>query len=473
MSNLTSLTEPVKPELLGRPYRGSDRKGRSRKERARIGLLEAQEAQAAGASTAVGRRILASRRVKSARPPGGWPTPRALDPDQGDRRSAPRCTSVVLGHRERERLRTMESRAAACGKHVVAVRRGVLDGGRIRENRMLVPAKCGTRVCPDCDAARRRRESVRVEGRWQRFVTLGIPSGLCRAGTAWRRVSKWVRVLMERFRKEWERKPNKNIFISRKELRKVAKENEGCNQVERPLPELQYAWCLEPHKSGWPHVHIALNARKIATKWLKRVWGDIVGAEIKFAGNKRVFSIKGVCWYLSKYISKTQFTPEISAIMYRRRQWACTRPDVGKAKSGWELERRKNTECYAAQRKNPELWGRINGWATKLKAESGVVVWERFWNSNDYHNYLANRYKELLNISRLVEDQNKALERLEKLARRERAWTLELMRLGVATKAEELTLGACSKEEKPREVWEVTRKKRASTKKLELPAGVW
>jgi len=139
------------------------------------------------------------------------------------------------------------------------------------------------------------------------------------------------------------------IRVSRKEKRAVARENAALKPGERLMPTLQYAWCLEPHESGYPHVHLVTNANRVGTLWLKRQWSRIVQAKIQFAGNQAVKDVSGTCAYLSKYISKTWFTDDISAILYRRRQWASTRKDTLKKTSTWVQEKSRASDRVALE----------------------------------------------------------------------------------------------------------------------------
>lgn len=337
--------------------------------------------------------LLACSRVKS---PDGDTWPQLAAPpgaDGPERRVVPRHESIKLTPGERTRLREMTARALGCRSTLVAMRRSRPDGQSVTEDRLVMAVPCGTRMCEPCDADRRRREAARVEGHWRLFYTLGVPSGFWDAGKAWRLVGFWARSLFRELRRELADGRARNVVVDQDERDRIAALNEARAKGKRAAPVLQYAWCLEPHKSGWPHIHFVTNASFIAHEWIKKLWSRIIGSEVRWARYEKVTDRDGVCRYLSKYISKTTFSPDIVAIMYRRRQWASTVPPMPKKTAEWRLEERREGEDLFSETVFPSIFARVNGWKESLSKAGEYAMFSRSFTVKEWEEYEKTRHR--------------------------------------------------------------------------------
>jgi hypothetical protein len=81
-------------------------------------------------------------------------------------------------------------------------------------------------------------------------------------------------------------------------------------RLKRSLPacmrEVTYAWVLEPHKSGWPHLHmLVFGIRFIHWRKVLACWKAVGG------GHVDVQRVKGdASSYITKYVSKQQWADE-------------------------------------------------------------------------------------------------------------------------------------------------------------------
>ena len=83
------------------------------------------------------------------------------------------------------------------------------------------------------------------------------------------------------------------------------------NIIQKELPNLEYVWVMEPHKSGYPHIHIALFGHipkdiqlRLTNLWTEKYQIGSAKHGINFEVKSVKESIKSVKNYLLKYISK-------------------------------------------------------------------------------------------------------------------------------------------------------------------------
>jgi hypothetical protein len=81
--------------------------------------------------------------------------------------------------------------------------------------------------------------------------------------------------------------------------------------IKRRLPNVPFVWIMEPHQSGYPHLHIILFAdvdrgtqESIKTLWSKKYQAGSYDHGADFAVSKPEESIKSIRNYLVKYIAK-------------------------------------------------------------------------------------------------------------------------------------------------------------------------
>lgn len=371
------------------PFAGSDAPG-PRRGRKRASPDREPDAPELGVTPV--SLLLACARVKS---PAGQDHPMLRLPrsvERPERRVTPRHGSIILTDAERTKLREMTARALGCRGTYVSMTRAKPSRHGVTQERLVMAVPCGTRMCEACDQDRRKREAGRVEGNWRLFWTLGVPAGAVHAAAAWRSISRWVGKLFQELRRELARGPGANVVVDQDERDRIAKVNESRRSGARKHATLQYAWCLEPHQSGWPHLHFVTNASFVSFTWIKALWSRIVGFTVRWANYRRVTDGDGVCRYLSKYISKTTFSPDITAIMYRRRQWASTVPKAEVEKAGWELEEADESRWLFLETSEPQAVAALGSWTPKMNRPGEYALFSRELTRAEYDQIRASRY---------------------------------------------------------------------------------
>ncbi len=275
------------------------------------------------------------------------PSGEPLEPEAG------RTWELTAG--EQRRLELSEARVAACGTRWKTFRRVLTGYGPPVEQRLLVMIPCGLRECPSCAERARRDHRSRVLWRWTTFATLGFSHRHITVEQSWRRVSGWIRALTRWMRKRF----SLPIYGEAR--------NEG----------LEYAWVLEPHKSLYPHVHLTTNLLWIDRhEWMAK-WREITGQDVQHLDVKRVHSTDGICYYIAKYVSKARLTPEILAIMFRRRLWASTLK-AKKVEHTWTEEQKGEWLRHVDVMDDVVQDFASEGVWKKTKQVEGVMVaWER------------------------------------------------------------------------------------------------
>lgn len=383
-------SESVKGSRSGLYQSGSDGAGPDRKRGSGGG---GQEPDTLGTFAQPVSILLACARVNSPEADGHPMLARRTPENQVDRRVTPRHESIALSDSERVRVRQMTARALGCGVSMISLTRAVPHAQGVTQQRLVMSVPCGTRMCEACDAERRKREAGRVEGHWRLFWTVGVPAGAWRADVAWRLSGTWAKALFRELRRELARGDGARVKVDEAERERIAALNAARSQGTRKLAVLQYAWCLEPHKSGWPHLHFVTNAHFIGFEWMKAVWSRVISADVQWARYERVTDTDGVCRYLSKYISKTTFSPDITAIMYRRRQWASTTPNVKVKKAGWEREDGVDQRDLFLETVEPDAVAGSWGWTAKLSKAGEYATFEREFSKEEWNEFEVTRHR--------------------------------------------------------------------------------
>lgn len=255
-----------------------------------------------------------------------------------DRRKAERHSDIVLQDHDRSALRLMLAQLSRCKTGVMALGRVVPgDASAFRERLIFRPACC-SRACPSCDQRRRDRQRSRSEGPWRLFVTIGVPHSQWTCRDAWFQMPGWISSLMARIRDYGRRGMGGAVAVPDDDRIQHANAVRGAAPGRRAPSLIKYAWVIEPHKSGWPHLHFVSTARWIDRNWLCTVWGEIVSGVVQWCDIKKVYDVDGVCRYLSKYISKTQLSLDTLGALGAGRMWASTLPVVPIPGSGWRRD---------------------------------------------------------------------------------------------------------------------------------------
>lgn len=67
---------------------------------------------------------------------------------------------------------------------------------------------------------------------------------------------------------------------------------------------VKYSWVLEPHKSGWPHLHCVLSGcRFLWVRLMQKHWTEVGGGNLDVSGHG-----EGAAFYVAGYVAKQRFT---------------------------------------------------------------------------------------------------------------------------------------------------------------------
>jgi len=294
-----------------------------------------------------------------------------------DRRREPRHAAIVLTTSERDAVRHLGRQAANCGSYWMAFRGYDTSSAVDKELRLACQARCGTRGCADCAQRIREREAYRVQGEWALFLTFTFPRERASAADAWREVHGWISTLVRELRREvaWAndvepRLPGRrhNNHVDRWLL---------ANERIQAGEKLEYAWVLEPHEDGYPHVHMCVNARWIDYGFLRRLWEAACGSLGAWIYGERVTAPDGVCRYLAKYIAKSRLTPDVLGIVFGRRLWATTNKREEKPEPRWIRESKDEEKNARMDAESGDEWSPDEGWRLVLGRRGAYALWER------------------------------------------------------------------------------------------------
>lgn len=139
---------------------------------------------------------------------------------------------------------------------------------------VAAPVKCRRWTCPNCVEWRSRCLRARgIEGKPNRFITL-----TCRRGqyaspldAAQAMVKAWRTIVLR-----WRRL--------------------------KPYHKCEYLCVFEPHKSGWPHMHILWRGHWIDQKWLSEQGAQLLNSPVQHIF--KITNAKSAVAYVTKYFSK-------------------------------------------------------------------------------------------------------------------------------------------------------------------------
>jgi len=277
----------------------------------------------------------------------------------------------------------MIASADACGTLFGAFRRYTVRADGWTEERMVCQRRCGTRACPHCDAEIRKRQAWRVSGPWRMFITVGIPADALTCRQAWRILRRARALLFKRLERA-AADPDVWWLRVHPEDERAAREHRAKfkGKRERKSP-LDYAWALEPHESGYPHLHFIVNATYVNYSKLREVWGECVGREILWSRHEDVYDKDGVCHYLADYVAKCEPTPDLAALMYRQRMWATSRPLQVEEKREWIEEPGTTPEAAKAQAEDSSNFDESRNWSLQEGKDGAYQIWRREWYVED------------------------------------------------------------------------------------------
>ena len=294
-----------------------------------------------------------------------------------DRRRSPRVRFLVLNDRERNATRALLKSAASCGSRWAAFRRTEYGDQGATEYRLACQVACGTRMCPACDEKIRRRESWRVEGSWAMFLTFTLPPEVGTPEECWRKVHGFISKLLKRLRKATYGSTDFPIRYEREEVERIQEINRGIPEKNRQLPIFQYAWAMEPHESGRPHVHMVVNCAYIHYPWLLKAWRKATKNARSLFDGRKVWQKDGVCRYLCKYISKACLPPDVLGILKRRRLWATSVPRPPAPPKRWTREEKTSADAAWLDALSGRTRDDADSWTLEMTKEGGYAIWSR------------------------------------------------------------------------------------------------
>ncbi len=311
--------------------------------------------------------------------PDNVPVTRHKSPKIGrpERRVTRRADLVLLDDNSRMMARHLLAAAARCRSKWMELHRTIVSEAGDVDERMACRKRCKTRGCEECEDARRKRQCARVAGEYGLFFTLTLPQSHQTGSEAWQGAHGCVAVFVRELRREVaygrDEKPRKTA------RGEAAREERKARSLERVdlAEKLEYAWVLEPHKVGYPHVHMCVNATFIAYSFMRELWARACGVMFARINGRRVWSVDGVCRYLSKYISKGGLTVDILAILYRRRLWACTYPAAKRPEAKWIQDKSNTSRDIEMMCQERATWGAQDGWSCAYGADGEYAVWAR------------------------------------------------------------------------------------------------
>lgn len=234
-----------------------------------------------------------------------------------------------LQDRELAYLAHIRHKSSLCC-HAVAVLDRHLPAAGERIQRLAVPMRCRTRICASCSWIKAQRATHRMEGPWTQLVTLTIRRTGISEAHAWRWISSWVSKLMARLYDKW-RRPRLYCECSRSPKRTPHCEMETHGDL------FQYAWVIEPHAQGWPHVHIAWNLTYGCFDLVRDLWEEITGQERPQTNVRTDVTPERIPYYLAKYLTKGGMSEWQLALIAGRRVWASTVPQKPGEETSYQL----------------------------------------------------------------------------------------------------------------------------------------
>lgn len=105
-----------------------------------------------------------------------------------------------------------------------------------------------------------------------------------------------------------------------------------------PGVDHQYFAVFEAHKTGWPHLHVALRGCFIPWRWLSETWEELTGSpgvDIRYVPN-----VKKCAGYVAKYMGKDTQRFGTCKRYWRSKNWEVDPPEEkgedGRWSSIWE-----------------------------------------------------------------------------------------------------------------------------------------
>jgi hypothetical protein len=270
-----------------------------------------------------------------------------------ERRVRPRAASIALSPTERRSAHDLLERAAVCGSQCAVLSRQTVTGGS-REV-MVMRMGCHARSCDRCMVRIREGHRSRVIGPWQQLLTLGVPSGEVTARVAWGEIHRSI---------------GKFVHYLRDSLR------DGSNDVRvAGGGKLEYAWVIEAHESGYPHVHMAHNLEWLDRGAAIRAWARATGLGVRGIHQERVRDKSGTSRYLVKYMTKARLTLDVLVLLAGKHLIGSTIRRKKEDRELWDLLRIEKFRSAESMLMGSDEWMRKVGCVVKSRVESMWSIW--------------------------------------------------------------------------------------------------
>lgn len=348
----------AEPKVTWEPQSSRDRMAAICAKKAQSELRAA--ARASGNLSSLGKRSSADRRPLD--------TPKVIlshkefcgeDSKSSDRRRH-RAHALILSEEERRRCHWMVESAERCGRMAVVMHRP----GSVRGTREIAAMRigCRSRMCAPCFKRIRRGHESRIKGPWAQLVTMGLPSGQIGIRQAWESIHVYIRRYTHA-------------------LRDALRNNSDALAVKGG-GKLEYAWVIEAHKSGWPHVHMVHNLRWLDREWSRSAWARATRCEILAVHGAVVRDESDCSRYLVKYLAKANLSVDVLSILKNKHLMGSTLRKKPKEDEGWRVVHIDEYERVAdvISGSSPVLRGlgagvirRVEGWLAVWLVEDGPI----------------------------------------------------------------------------------------------------
>lgn len=221
---------------------------------------------------------------------------------------------------------------------------------------VAAPIKCRSWLCPLCAPMRQRQLQARgIEGKPNRFITL-----TCRRGqfsspeaAAQALVESWRTIV-----RLWRRKEKWH--------------------------KCEYLCVFEPHKSGWPHLHILWKGHYISQAWLSEQMTRLMNSPVQSV--MRIKGAKQAVAYVTKYFTKAPARFGKLKRYWTSGNWPRLKHTDAEPvfRKGFPIER-LNQKIEEIQKE----WQRHNKPIYKLPPD--IIGWGALYNPLDYRQQTENR----------------------------------------------------------------------------------
>jgi hypothetical protein len=195
-----------------------------------------------------------------------------------------------------------------------------------------------------------------VKRPWAQLLTLGVPSGEVSARDAWESVHRWI---------------GRFVHALRDALR-----NESDDLRVKGGGKLEYAWVVEAHKSGHPHVHIAHNLAWLDGEWALGAWKRATRKGIKRIHQAVVRDQSLTSRYLVKYLSKAELSLDVLVLLKSKHLIGSTIKAPKKEPEGWTLRRVSNFAEVESIISGKDSVLSSSGWSVSEKVDGCYAIWE-------------------------------------------------------------------------------------------------